>query len=67
MKMPTSVGIFIFISGENFILSWLDNENSFITSGLDFALRLVDSQASIGPKGGWQSEDAMFRSLVVIV
>ena len=31
MKMPTIVGIFIFISRENFMLSWFEHENSFIT------------------------------------
>ena len=33
MKMPTIVGIFIFISRENFLLSWVEDEKSFITSG----------------------------------
>ena len=33
MKMPIIVGIFIFISGENFMLSWVEQEKSFITSG----------------------------------
>ena len=32
MKMPTIVRIFIFISRENFMLSWVEHENSFITS-----------------------------------
>ena len=32
MKMPTIVGIFIFISRENFMLSWVEHEKSFITS-----------------------------------
>ena len=35
MKMPTIVGIFIFISRENFMLSWVEHEKSFITSGPD--------------------------------
>ena len=35
MKMPTIVGIFIFISIENFMLSWIEHEKSFITSGPD--------------------------------
>ena len=35
MKMPTSVGIFIFINREIFTLSWVKHEKSFITSGLD--------------------------------
>ena len=33
MKMPTIVGIFIFISRDNFILNWAEYEKSFITSG----------------------------------
>ena len=33
MKMPTIVGIFIFISRENFMLSLVKHEKSFITSG----------------------------------
>ena len=33
MKMPTLVGIFIFISRENFMLSGVEHEKSFITSG----------------------------------
>ena len=32
MKMPTVVGIFIFISRENFMLSGVEHEKSFITS-----------------------------------
>ena len=35
MKMPTIVGIFIFISWENFMLSWVEHEKSFITLGPD--------------------------------
>ena len=33
MKMPTVVGIFIFITRENFMLSSVEHEKSFITSG----------------------------------
>ena len=33
--MPTVVGIFIFISRENFMLSWVKHEKSFITLGPD--------------------------------
>ena len=33
LKMPTIVGIFIFISRENFMLSWAEHEKSFITLG----------------------------------
>ena len=35
MKMPTIVGIFIFISRENFMLSWVEHEKSSITLGPD--------------------------------
>ena len=35
MKMPTIVGIFIFTSRENFMLSWVEHEQRFITSGPD--------------------------------
>ena len=40
MKMPTIVGIFIFISGEIFMLSWVEYEKSFITSGPGFMLNV---------------------------
>ena len=33
MKMPTIVGIFIFFSRENFMLSWDEHDKCFITSG----------------------------------
>ena len=33
IKMPTIVGILTFMSRINFMLSWVENENSFITSG----------------------------------
>ena len=33
MKMPTIVGIFIFISRENFMLRCVEHEKSFITLG----------------------------------
>ena len=31
MKMPTLVGIFMFMSRENLMLSWVAHEESFIT------------------------------------
>ena len=34
MKMPTNVGFVIFISRENYMLSWVEYEKSFIRSGL---------------------------------
>ena len=33
VKMPTIVGILTFMSWKNFILSLVENEKSFITSG----------------------------------
>ena len=33
IKMPTIVGILIFISRKNFMLNWVEYEKSFITSG----------------------------------
>ena len=41
MKMPTIVGIFIFIGRENFMLSRVEHEKSFITSGPDEATALL--------------------------
>ena len=35
MKMPTLVGIFIFISRENFMRSGIEHEKSLITAGPD--------------------------------
>ena len=35
MKMQTIVGIFIFISRENFMLRWVEHKKCFITSGPD--------------------------------
>ena len=33
MKMPTIAGIFIFISRENFMLSWVEHEKKFYNLG----------------------------------
>ena len=33
VKMPTIVGILTFMSGKNFMLSWVEHEKTFITSG----------------------------------
>ena len=41
MKMPTIVGIFISVSRENFMLSGVEHENSFTTSGPD----ILENQA----------------------
>ena len=38
MKMPTIIGIFIFISRENFMLNWVEHEKSFTTSWRVFLL-----------------------------
>ena len=38
MKMPTIVGIFIFISRENFMLNWVEHEKSFITPGPEYMI-----------------------------
>ena len=35
VKMPTIVGILTFVSRKNFMLSWVEHEKSFITSGPD--------------------------------
>ena len=35
VKMPTIVGILTSMSGENFMLNWVEHEKSFITSGPD--------------------------------
>ena len=44
MKMPTKVGIFIFISRENFMLSWVEHEKSFITSESSHCAKPFQSQ-----------------------
>ena len=33
VKMPTIVGILTFMSRKNFMVSWVEHEKSFITSG----------------------------------
>ena len=33
VKMPTIAGILIFMGRKNFMLSWVEHEKSFITSG----------------------------------
>ena len=39
MKMPTIVSIFIFISRENFMLSWSEHEKSFLVTGPGLCLK----------------------------
>ena len=52
MKMPTIVGIFIFISRGNFMLSWVENERSFITldSGLIYGYKAQKNIISLRPE-----------------
>ena len=40
VKMPTIVGILTFMSRINFVLSLVEHEKSFVTSGLGFAVSL---------------------------
>ena len=40
VKMPTIVGILTFMSGKNFMLSSVEDEKSFITSGPDLIIGL---------------------------
>ena len=40
VKMPTIVGILTFISMINFMLSWVEHEKSFITSGPGFVFQV---------------------------
>ena len=47
MKMPTIVGIFIFISRENVMPSWVEHEKSFITSGLVFEASISPTQKQV--------------------
>ena len=47
----TIAGIFIFISRENFMLSWVEHEKSFINSGPGFALFATQPQSSAKPSG----------------
>ena len=42
MKMPTVVGIFIFISRENFMLSCVEHAKSFITSRPDCLFQILN-------------------------
>ena len=42
MKTPTIIiGIYIVISTENFMLSWVEHETFFITSGPDVAEQVL--------------------------
>ena len=46
MKMQTLIGIFIFISREIFMLSSVEHEKSFITSGPDLSFHCLLEEAS---------------------
>ena len=48
IKMPTIVGILTFMSRINFVLSWVEYEKSFITSGPDLDLQFFQKAIS-GP------------------
>ena len=53
VKMPTIVGILTFISRINFVLSWVEHEKSFITSGpgdIEFIYTTWDKWAHIQHK-----------------
>ena len=51
VKMPTIVGILTFMSRINFVLSWLEHEKSFITSGPEFLLLLKILQINVAIYG----------------
>ena len=47
MKMPTLIGIFIFISRENFMFSWVEHVNKFLISGSDiFSFLFLTARSS---------------------
>ena len=51
MKMPTVVGIFIFISRENFMLSCVEHEKGFLTSGPGkYYFLIPPSKHVVGPR-----------------
>ena len=64
MKMPTIVGIFIFISRENFMLSWVEHEKCFITSGPD-ASKFNDGRVHCR-NSGMKGLNCMFISQLII-
>ena len=47
LKMSTFVGILSFMSRINLVLSWIEHEKSFITSGPDLLLVLSNSEGSV--------------------
>ena len=56
VKMPTIVGILTFMSRINFMLSWVENEKSFITSGPWFLSDSVEK-----PKDRFSHDKAQIR------
>ena len=49
--MPTVVGISIFINRTNFMLSSVEHEKGFITSGLEYA-QIIDKLFAYGTRTG---------------
>ena len=43
MKMPTIIGIFMFISRENFMLSWVEPEKKFYNCGARYLKQTFSS------------------------
>ena len=65
VKMPTIVGILTFMSGENFMLNWVEHEKSFITSGTGLVGKHSSSPLSVVPScmGAAESETSIFMAL----
>ena len=60
MKMSTIIGIFVFISRENFMLSWVEHEKSFKTRAQVYFITWWCTK-----KGGWVANSVdPFRALV---
>ena len=50
-KMPITVGVFMFISGETFMLSLVEHEKGFITSGLETCSTELSMKRVLLPRG----------------
>ena len=61
MKMPTIVGIFIFSSRENFMLSWVKHEIFFITLGPKDTFSHDAAHIDIF----WRSQKTIFHYLIL--
>ena len=61
--MPTIVGILTFMSRKNFMLNWVENEKSFITSGPDLGQRNTESSESNSTEMNKLNEIASFWAL----